>query len=79
MRCNPALHCQERQTHNSKPSPQDILPFIETHWDGMTTMSRRVTTTWHATILKAIQKELGTYFRAGEGDNFALKNRCTLL
>jgi Set1/Ash2 histone methyltransferase complex subunit ASH2 len=28
----------------------DIIPFIEGHWEGMTTMSRRVTQSWHATV-----------------------------
>ena len=29
---------------------KDIIPFIETHWESMTTMSRRVTQSWHATV-----------------------------
>nr|CAD7449286.1 unnamed protein product [Timema bartmani] len=28
----------------------DIVPFIDCHWEGMTTMARRVTQSWHATI-----------------------------
>ncbi|CAG2057575.1 unnamed protein product [Timema podura] len=29
----------------------DIVPFIDCHWEGMTTMARRVTQSWHATLL----------------------------
>jgi Set1/Ash2 histone methyltransferase complex subunit ASH2 len=28
----------------------DIIPFMESHWEGMTTMSRRVTQSWHVTV-----------------------------
>lgn len=30
---------------------QDIIPYIDQHWEAMTTMSRRVTTSWHATVI----------------------------
>lgn len=36
----------------------DIIPFIESHWEGMTTMSRRVTQSWYATVRKIIFSEL---------------------
>jgi len=26
---------------------RDIIPFIDSHWEGMTTMPRRVTQSWH--------------------------------
>jgi hypothetical protein len=29
---------------------RDIIPFIDSHWEGMTTMPRRVTQSWHATV-----------------------------
>lgn len=29
---------------------RDIIPFIECHWESMTTMSRRVTQSWHGTV-----------------------------
>lgn len=29
---------------------KDIIPFIEAHWEGMTTTSRRVTQSWHSTV-----------------------------
>ena len=29
---------------------KEIIPFIDTYWEGMTTMPRRVTQSWHATV-----------------------------
>ena len=29
---------------------RDIIPFIDSHWEGMTTMPRRVTQSWHLTV-----------------------------
>ena len=29
---------------------QEIIPYIDSHWEGMTTMPRRVTQSWHATV-----------------------------
>jgi hypothetical protein len=29
---------------------RDIIPFIDSHWEGMTTMPRRVTQSWHSTV-----------------------------
>jgi hypothetical protein len=29
---------------------KEIIPFIEAHWDGMTTTPRRVTQSWHLTV-----------------------------
>nr|CAD7568241.1 unnamed protein product [Timema californicum] len=40
----------------------DIVPFIDCHWEGMTTMARRVTQSWHATIHRTLTKEVGTMF-----------------
>ncbi|XP_067009311.1 set1/Ash2 histone methyltransferase complex subunit ASH2 isoform X2 [Anabrus simplex] len=41
---------------------KDIIPFIESHWEGMTTMPRRVTQSWHSTIHRALMKDVGTLF-----------------
>ncbi|KAF4517988.1 hypothetical protein B566_EDAN008823 [Ephemera danica] len=41
---------------------REIIPFIDNHWEGMTTMPRRVTQSWHSTIQRALQKDLGTLF-----------------
>lgn len=29
---------------------KEIVPFIDSHWEGMTTMARRVTQSWHSTV-----------------------------
>lgn len=29
---------------------RDIIPFIDSHWEGMTTTPRRVTQSWHSTV-----------------------------
>jgi hypothetical protein len=33
---------------------QEIIPFIEKHWENMTTMPRRVKLTWHNTVHKTL-------------------------
>lgn len=45
---------------------KDIIPFIECHWESMTTMPRRVTQSWHATIHRALLKDVGTLFTVDE-------------
>ncbi|XP_049792605.1 set1/Ash2 histone methyltransferase complex subunit ASH2-like [Schistocerca nitens] len=41
---------------------KEIVPFIDLHWEGMTTMPRRVTQSWHSTIHRALMKDTGTLF-----------------
>lgn len=48
---------------------RDIIPFIDSHWEGMTTMPRRVTQSWHATIHRALTKDIGTLFVCEEGSS----------
>ncbi|XP_038061625.1 set1/Ash2 histone methyltransferase complex subunit ASH2-like [Patiria miniata] len=36
---------------------KDLIPFINQHWEALTPMQRRTTTTWHATIVKAMTKD----------------------
>ncbi|KAK7865162.1 hypothetical protein R5R35_002221 [Gryllus longicercus] len=50
---------------------RDIIPFIDSHWEGMTTMPRRVTQSWHSTIHRALMKDVGTLFLSEEaaGEN----------
>ncbi|XP_015127858.1 set1/Ash2 histone methyltransferase complex subunit ASH2 [Diachasma alloeum] len=47
---------------------RDIIPFIELHWESMTTMPRRVTQSWHATIHRALLKDVGTLFTMDENN-----------
>nr|CAG4643833.1 EOG090X03NS [Lepidurus arcticus] len=41
---------------------KEIIPYMETRWEGLTTMPRRVTQSWHATVIKTLQKERGLIF-----------------
>ncbi|XP_018314411.1 set1/Ash2 histone methyltransferase complex subunit ASH2 isoform X1 [Mycetomoellerius zeteki] len=55
---------------------KDIIPFIDCHWESMTTMPRRATQSWHATIHRALLKDIGTLFTmdetSSEGQLFGL-------
>ncbi|KAL1448503.1 hypothetical protein WDU94_005617, partial [Cyamophila willieti] len=48
---------------------KEIIPFIEAHWDGMTTTPRRVTQSWHMTILRALSKETNVLFTCNESQD----------
>ncbi|XP_046986451.1 set1/Ash2 histone methyltransferase complex subunit ASH2-like isoform X1 [Schistocerca americana] len=48
---------------------KDIIPFIEAHWEGMTTMPRRVTQSWHTTIQRALTKDVGSLFTCEESSD----------
>ncbi|XP_014210534.1 set1/Ash2 histone methyltransferase complex subunit ASH2 [Copidosoma floridanum] len=55
--------CQKDNTNRTVfHKDRDIIPFIEYHWESMTTIPRRVTLSWHARIHKALIKDLGTLF-----------------
>ncbi|XP_022910633.1 set1/Ash2 histone methyltransferase complex subunit ASH2 [Onthophagus taurus] len=41
---------------------KDIIPYIEYHWEALTTTSRRVTQSWHATVHKALMKDIHILF-----------------
>lgn len=59
----------------------DIIPFIDQYWEAMTTMSRRVTQSWHTTIHRALLKDSGTLFdcegNATDKETFGLKQPIT--
>lgn len=38
---------------------REIVPYIDSHWEYMTSLPRRVTQSWHATIHKTLLKERG--------------------
>ncbi len=40
---------------------REIVPYIDSHWEYLTTMPRRVTQSWHATIQKTLMKEKGNF------------------
>ncbi|KAK9884606.1 hypothetical protein WA026_007446 [Henosepilachna vigintioctopunctata] len=41
---------------------KEIIPYIEHHWEALTTTSRRVTQSWHLTVQKALVKDLHILF-----------------
>lgn len=41
---------------------KEIIPYIEYHWEALTTTSRRVTQSWHATVHKALIKDIHVLF-----------------
>uniref|UniRef100_T1INU9 B30.2/SPRY domain-containing protein n=1 Tax=Strigamia maritima TaxID=126957 RepID=T1INU9_STRMM len=45
----------KNKTYFSKD--KDIIPYIDTHWEYLTTMPRRIKLTWHTTVMKTMLKE----------------------
>ncbi|XP_044263008.1 set1/Ash2 histone methyltransferase complex subunit ASH2 isoform X1 [Tribolium madens] len=41
---------------------KEIIPYIEYHWEALTTTSRRVTQSWHSTVHKALIKDIHVLF-----------------
>ncbi|KAL3276502.1 hypothetical protein HHI36_011882 [Cryptolaemus montrouzieri] len=41
---------------------KEIIPYIEHHWEALTTTSRRVTQSWHLTVHKALLKDIHILF-----------------
>lgn len=41
---------------------REIIPYIEHHWEALTTTSRRVTQSWHVTVTKALIKDIHVIF-----------------
>lgn len=58
---------------------REIIPFIDQHWEAMTTMPRRVTQSWYATVQKALIKDTHVLFNneenAVEGTMFGLLSK----
>ncbi|XP_064601682.1 set1/Ash2 histone methyltransferase complex subunit ASH2-like [Liolophura sinensis] len=56
---------------------KDIIPYIDKHWENLTSMPRRVKLTWHNTVLKTMTKESEIFVSKEEanGDySFSLLN-----
>jgi Set1/Ash2 histone methyltransferase complex subunit ASH2 len=32
---------------------KDLIPYLEMHWDALTTTTRRVTSSWHSTVFNS--------------------------
>lgn len=63
---------------------KEIIPYIDQYWEAITTMPRRVTQSWYATIQRALAKDTHTLFTYEEssenGPMFGLKtNDLTLI
>lgn len=41
---------------------KEIIPYIEYHWEALTTTSRRVTQSWYATVYRTLVKEIHILF-----------------
>ncbi|XP_072396804.1 set1/Ash2 histone methyltransferase complex subunit ASH2 isoform X1 [Diabrotica undecimpunctata] len=41
---------------------KEIIPYIDHHWEALTTTSRRVTQSWHLTVTKALIKDIHILF-----------------
>lgn len=44
------MYQKENEQRTLFHKDKDIIPFIDCHWESMTTMPRRVTQSWHATV-----------------------------
>ncbi|KAF2879201.1 hypothetical protein ILUMI_26956 [Ignelater luminosus] len=41
---------------------KEIIPYIEYHWEALTTTARRVTQSWHSTVHRALVKDIHILF-----------------
>lgn len=53
---------------------REIVPYIESHWEYMTSLPRRVTQSWHSTIHKTLLKERGLIFVCQEPVSESIAN-----
>ncbi|CAD7084297.1 unnamed protein product [Hermetia illucens] len=55
---------------------KELIPYVEQYWEAMTTMPRRVTQSWYATVQRALVKDINTLFTyeesAEDGQMFGL-------
>lgn len=53
---------KEGSNRNMFSKDKEIIPYIEHHWEALTTTSRRVTQSWHLTVQKALLKDIHCLF-----------------
>lgn len=41
---------------------KEIIPYIDYHWEALTTTARRVTQSWHMTVHRSLVKEIHVLF-----------------
>lgn len=53
---------------------KEIIQFMEMYWESITTLARKQTNTWHATILKTLQTHQNHFLTQdlGNGDIYGL-------
>ncbi|KAF5276970.1 hypothetical protein FQR65_LT16110 [Abscondita terminalis] len=55
---------------------KEIIPYIEYHWEALTTTARRVTQSWHSTVYRALVKDIHILFvfeeSASDGQMYGL-------
>nr|CAG4644671.1 EOG090X03NS [Leptodora kindtii] len=56
------MSTKEGSTRQYFSCDREIVPYIDSHWECMTTMPRRVTQSWHVTVQKTLLKERGLVF-----------------
>lgn len=70
--------CKEGSNRIMFSKDKEIIPYIEYHWEALTTSSRRVTQSWHVTVSKALIKDIHIIFvfedHATEGHMYGLLN-----
>lgn len=54
--------CKEGTNRTMFSKDKEIIPYIEYHWEALTTTSRRVTQSWHATVYRALVKDIHILF-----------------
>lgn len=52
---------------------REIVPYVDSHWEYLTTMPRRVTQSWHSTIHKTLMKEKGIFAKSVKMHNKTLE------
>ena len=57
---------------------REIVPYVDSHWEYLTTMPRRVTQSWHSTIHKTLMKEKGIFAKDIKMYHSKLKNKLSL-
>lgn len=57
---------------------KEIIPYIEYHWESLTTTPRRVTQSWHSTVQRTLVKDIHILFtfeeHSSEGQMYGLAN-----
>ncbi|XP_050343339.1 set1/Ash2 histone methyltransferase complex subunit ASH2 isoform X1 [Nymphalis io] len=61
--------CKDGSNKNMFSKDREIIPYIDQYWEAMTTMPRRVTQSWYATVQRALVKDIQVLFTYEEDSN----------